>query len=338
MFRTRFATFFRAPDDETGSGAPQDEDRDDQPLDTSDTDPDAQADKGADPNDIESDPIEDFFANADDDEDDWRGEDGPDLDTKSGQDKAADKSKTKEADAADADKADAPEAAKDKDEKAVDPDADKKGAETADADKKASEETPQSQKPDTAQPQLTPEQIVENQRAARAQAEDLLATQHYKFSDEEYEQYEEDPKTFLPKVAARIYMDATTNSMAHMMQLFPQMLEATLQARDNNAKYEGQFFDAWPKLKGHEAEVRRHAMVYRNMFPEADPETFIRNVGAQVMVALRLQPDEAAPNGQTQAQMQPHKPAAAMPPARTAAPDPNFYAELSTQEDVYDDD
>jgi hypothetical protein len=94
----------------------------------------------------------------------------------------------------------------------------------------------------------------------------------------------------IPKLAAQIHMDAMTSAVAHVMQYMPNMLSNLMEAREVETKAQDSFFQAWPQLNmnEHGSVIQRLGVAYRQANPAASAADFIRDVGAQAVVALKL--------------------------------------------------
>ena len=113
-------------------------------------------------------------------------------------------------------------------------------------------------------------------------------------------------------------VEATVAAVQHWMPSYIAHLEVQ---RGKVKEYEDAFFNAWPQLDktAHREAIDRAANFYRQMHPTAKPEELIRDVGAQVMVALKINPNaqqSAAPTPGAPAPqpVPPHRPAAATAP------------------------
>lgn len=140
------------------------------------------------------------------------------------------------------------------------------------------------------EPQYTPEQVLDQYRTWRSNTIDSLATGHYSISEEQMEQLDENPSQIVPRLLAGVYMDAVTDSRNQMIRELPGLMQGALSARDVNSEREGQFYKIWPQLNTpeHRQTVLRMASIYRQINPTADVDTMTREVGAQVLVALRM--------------------------------------------------
>ena len=151
-------------------------------------------------------------------------------------------------------------------------------------------ETPSAVVPPT--PAVDMEQIRKTYRENRDTLEKQVASEVYNFSEEQVEQFDSGDLSVVSNLAAKVYMDAVTGSVAHVLTFLPQLVESVLAGRDIDQTNEKQFYDANPHLDKakHGETVGKFGMAYRSLFPNASSEEFIRDVGAQTMVALRITP------------------------------------------------
>jgi hypothetical protein len=206
-------------------------------------------------------------------------------------------------------------------------------------------ETPAPEPAPVTVPVLTPEQQTEAYNTWRTGVEDALAKERYAVTEEEAEGLGLNTESAVAysKGQARVYMDAVTGAIGHITKAMPQLLEAALHTRDSTSKAEEAFYTAWPKLnsKEHGESINRLGAAYRQLNPTATTEVFIREVGAQSMVALRISPDAApaAPVVETPAAPSaPFKPAGPGAPSGGALPQPNIFTALSADFDAEEEE
>ena len=125
--------------------------------------------------------------------------------------------------------------------------------------------------------------------ANRSVLEEAIASEHYKLSDDLAELVETDPAQAIPKVAAKVYLDAVTGVMGQLGKVLPAAVSAVLQAKEKETAAEREFYKAWPDLDPQRdgEVVARIAQVYRQLNPDAPFEQFVRDVGAQAMIAVK---------------------------------------------------
>src|SRR5438128_9205999 len=130
----------------------------------------------------------------------------------------------------------------------------------------------------------------------RGETETLLATHHYNLDEKAVEELNANPAAYIPKAMARVYMDSISAAFQQFSNYLPRMLDQVIQQRNATNASEQAFFNAWPDLADKRDVVLRLGRAYRNSNPSATQEDFIKEVGAQAMVALRLTPNGTKPN------------------------------------------
>lgn len=208
-------------------------------------------------------------------------------------------------------------------------------------------ETPPEQVPPETPPEvppvaaeLTPKQLEERYASWRSDTEGVLANQ-YALTEEMAEELDTDAGKAIPRLMARVYVDAVTATVGHIVSNMPALLEVALAKRSNNEGAEAAFFEAWPQLNAaeHKETVSRFGVSYRQLYPTATREQFIRDVGAQSMVALRI-PVEPAPAAEPEAEpiavaVAPFRPAASTAPGGGTQPPKNPFTAIS---DTFEDE
>ncbi len=134
---------------------------------------------------------------------------------------------------------------------------------------------------------------VEAYQSWRSNAEKALAEGWYNLSDEQVAEIETNPKEALPKFAARVYLDAVTAATNVLARNLPTIIDSHFARKTETDAAEARFFTQWPGLKEKTSDVIRFAKAYRHLNPNADEATFIRDVGAQVAVALGIPAEKA---------------------------------------------
>lgn len=195
------------------------------------------------------------------------------------------------------------------------------------------EPTPTPEAP-VAQAQPTIEELQKTFRESREEAVNLLATQHYALDEETAEALAADASTVIPKLMARVQMDAVQVSLSHMAANLPRMVEQALKMRETDNSAEEKFFEAWPQLDRtkHTVTVQKLGAAYRQMNPTATLDEFIQHVGASTMVAHKISPEPVTPVTPEPAAAQPakpFKPAGSSPPSGSPAPQTNPFAKMS---------
>lgn len=163
---------------------------------------------------------------------------------------------------------------------------------------------------------------------------------HFAVDDKMREEFEADPYTAIPKVAAKIFLSAVEASARAVENALPQLLEQHLRGRDANTAAEEKFFGAWPALREHKSEIEQVGVAYRAVNPKCTQEDFIRDVGA--LVAVRKGIPLVGPGVTAQVETPPKRtPIPPATPVGVASPGgvspvvPNIWADLAT---ALDDD
>lgn len=175
----------------------------------------------------------------------------------------------------------------------------------------------------------------------RTETEDLLAKHHYKLSEEDMAQIDAAPQEVLPRMMARVYMDAVSAAITQVLNYLPQTMRQVNEQERINSESENSFFGKWPALKEHKDSVLKIGQVYRQMNPQASAEQFINEVGAAAMVSLRLDPSGVVQQPvATPAPSAPFAPAAQTPQGGIAAPQKpvNMFTKLNEEFDSYDEE
>jgi hypothetical protein len=194
------------------------------------------------------------------------------------------------------------------------------------------EEEPVPEEP--AEPPLTLEQQQENRAKWRSDTEEALAVGQYALTEDQVVELDEDPAKFIPKFAARVYLDAVENATAAVVQLLPQVLG---QYQQNTTKADGareSFFKTWDKLDPdkHSDVLTSIGQAYRAANPNATPDEFIRDVGAATMVALKI-PFEEAPAEPAAPAAPAHKPLGTGAAQSPASPqDKNQFTQIAEEQ------
>lgn len=207
----------------------------------------------------------------------------------------------------------------------------------------AAPEQPPSPAPPTAPaeqpPELAPtptmEQIRETYQKNRSEMEANVASTVYNLSEDQVQRLDDGDAALIPELMAKVYMDAVTGAVAHMITHLPNMMESVLTGRDDTKVLEDQFYTANPHIDRaqHAETVNRFGLAYRHLYPNAPAEDFIRDVGAQVMVALKIPPgDGGQPTPEPPAPKTPaFQPAKGGSPGGTAPPPANPFEVLSDE-------
>jgi len=181
------------------------------------------------------------------------------------------------------------------------------------------------------QPQPTEEELHEQYATWRTGAEEALAKGHYLLDEKTVEELEdpESAATVIPRLMSRVYLDAVTASVGHVLAALPQLITSMNEVQRQSDKSEASFFEAWPQLKDHRPDIIRLGQMYRQVFPQASEVDFVREVGSQALIALKI-PMEAPEAKPSAPVVKPFTPAVgAGAPAGAAQPEINPFEQLS---------
>lgn len=123
-----------------------------------------------------------------------------------------------------------------------------------------------------------------------------IAEQVFKLSPEDVEALETDTVGTIPKLLAKTFVEMQGVMLGQMARLVPQIVQRHSVATAANAEAEKAFFSMWPSLdqSKHSDLVRRYAVTYRQMHPQATREQMFSDLGPIVMMAARVAPTPAA--------------------------------------------
>jgi len=149
---------------------------------------------------------------------------------------------------------------------------------------------------------LTPEKIEEKLAEERKK---LVAELEKRFaiSEEEAEELIAEPQKVLPRFKAQLMVELYENLLRAVHTTVPAIVDSVQQYRSQADEYERAFFERWPELKDEKYQdaLLRMATAYRQANPDASPEDFIEEVGAQAMVRFKITPkgggEERLPEG-----------------------------------------
>lgn len=136
-------------------------------------------------------------------------------------------------------------------------------------------------------------------QANEAQATAYIAESMFKLTPEDIEALETDVVSAIPTLLARTFVRSQQNVLTQMGKLIPQMIERHSVLMRRNAENEGKFFARWPDLKAdvHGDLVRKYAVTYRRMHPQATMEQMMEDLGPMIMMAARVAPSGVPAGG-----------------------------------------
>jgi len=146
----------------------------------------------------------------------------------------------------------------------------------------------------------TPEEVTAEITKARQTAHERLV-ETFTWTDEQTEQFEDDPGKVMSEMAASLYLDLFDSISQGLNANMPGMVQGIMHQQVAVQAAEEQFYGAWPKLSNPEYRetVNRIATAYRQQNPTTDNATAVREIGAQAWVALQLPLEELVALTQT---------------------------------------
>lgn len=197
-------------------------------------------------------------------------------------------------------------------------------------------------------PQATPvaepvsaEKLREDFQARRQVVIATLAKDRYALSEDQIGQLNSGNYEVISTLLATAHMDAVEATLSRVVANMPALVNGALDNREIFAKSEESFFQAWPQLspKEHSADIKRMGLAYRQLNPTATAEEFIRDVGAQVIIARKIpipQPSDNKGNGEGDPVAPPFKPATAGGGVGAPAAKVNPFEEMALEVEVLD--
>lgn len=181
------------------------------------------------------------------------------------------------------------------------------------------------------------DEIKKTYEENKQKLEQEVALNHYNLSDDQQVRLDDGDVTLLPELMAKVYTDATTSAVSHMISQFPRLIEEALQNRETTNNNEQVFFKQWPQLnvKDHGDTIQHFGNLYRQMNPQASPEEFIRDVGAQTIVALKLETGVKTETPKVE-EVKPFQPASAGGTTMLATPTNNPFEQMASEFEAED--
>ena len=176
--------------------------------------------------------------------------------------------------------------------------------------------------------QATPEELA----ARQAQSQRELET-HFQIPPDMIDELQVSPEIAIPKLQAKMYQDVMASVERQIQQQVPNIVRVESRRSELVRKNEEDFFGEWPALKEHASEVSRIGRLYRQINPKTTKEDFIRDVGMQTMMYLKI--PHSAPAADTQGEAVVKPPAGlgtrGTVPASSVAPSTNEFEILSQE-------
>lgn len=166
-----------------------------------------------------------------------------------------------------------------------------------------------------------PAQLAQALAANEPQLVEALAGQVLKLSPQEVEALETNIVDAIPRLMARVLVQAQKSALTQMANIMPMMIQRQTEVLRKANSAEETFYKAWPQLNmaTHGQMVRNYAAVFRQMHPQSTLQDLIQHVGPMVMMAAKVSPQ--AP-GVPPVQVPGQTPVAARPNGRPPPPSP----------------
>jgi hypothetical protein len=118
--------------------------------------------------------------------------------------------------------------------------------------------------------------------------------EQFKMTEEQEEEFAQDPGKFLSSLAADLYLDLYDSMVTGIQGQMPQLVASAMYTQNARGKAEQSFFKAWPQLAKPEYRqtIDRISETYRMNNKTASADEAIREIGAQAWVALKLPLDQ----------------------------------------------
>jgi len=163
--------------------------------------------------------------------------------------------------------------------------------ETPPEEEAAAEEVPEVEVPEIPEEEdkRTPDEVQKELTEARKAARENLV-ESFKWTEEQLEQYEENPGEVMSSMAADLFLDLHDSITQGLRSQMPAMVQGIIAQQAAVQENEQKFFGAWPQLAkaDYRDTVDRIATMYRQQNPTTDDATAVREIGAQAWVALKL--------------------------------------------------
>jgi hypothetical protein len=148
-------------------------------------------------------------------------------------------------------------------------------------------------------------------------------SKNYALSQEEVEGLETNAAEAIPKLLAKVHVQATLGAIHNIGNLVPAMVEKSLAQQAARTRNSEAFYSTFPKLDrnnpAHSDAVNRIAKAYRAANPSVPKAQMIQDVGLLAMQQLKIPFAAAAPNGRAPAFVPAVGGGAAVPPATEVA-------------------
>lgn len=163
----------------------------------------------------------------------------------------------------------------------------------------------------------SPAELATQLHTNRGALIDALAQQKFALTPQEIQALEVDAVGVLPKMMARVYLEATVNGLQQLANMVPRMVESVVTTRIGENSAEEAFHTEWPNIDRQNPQqmqaVEHFSRSFRQMQPNASQADAIKFVGTAVTNFFNLQmPQRANGNGSQRGATPPRRPT---PPA-----------------------
>ena len=129
------------------------------------------------------------------------------------------------------------------------------------------------------------QRTAEEVEALRSRAQEELR-KGYELSTDEAENMLSEPEKVLPALAAKVHMQVYEQVVQGVIAQLPNMVKGIIKQDQEVRSNEESFYDRWPQLKDHGAQVGQVAALWRQLNPQATTKEAVENIGKHTMIAL----------------------------------------------------
>lgn len=126
-----------------------------------------------------------------------------------------------------------------------------------------------------------------------------LAAERFALTKEDADALEVNPAEAIPRIAARVYYEATTTMLNHLANTVPKIIHEHMQLMTRHNDAEQAFYGKYPTLSkdAHARDIAQFAQVFRATNPQLEHEALLGMVAAAVMAKHGLAAAPAKANG-----------------------------------------
>lgn len=136
---------------------------------------------------------------------------------------------------------------------------------------------------------LNPQQFAQALTQLDANAMNAVSEQ-FRFSEEEWQAFETDPREALPQLAAKLYTRILSAAVMQIGRLTPHMIDTHVATREATKSAEDRFYDRWKGLDRtkHGDQVKKLGWMWRQMNPKATTEQMVEALGPLAHAMLQI--------------------------------------------------